>query len=288
MSQEQTDALVATVTEQITLDRFDPSDHPVLGRLVEGLGDTRGTVRLSVAELLGEIGEPTVPFLLAALADHDNVVVRRAAAKTLTLIADPSTVSSLIYALNHDEDTVVKGSSVGALARIGEPAVQALLDILASEQSPESMKGHAAWALAFIGTQAKGRVFRELKSESASVRAAVIGVIAKVVQEDSDDQAAALLIQSLADVDVNVRSEAAAALGNSVYRPAVPALVETLNHQDWQTRKSAALALMKIGDRVALDPLQVALEQESEDSIKPVLKLAISQLERQFDEDDWD
>ena len=288
IAQEQTDALVATVTEQITLDTFDPSDQDVLRQLVEGLGDTRGIVRLNVAETLGEIGEPAVPFLLDALAGHENVVVRRAAAKTLTLIADPSTVSPLIYALTHDEDTVVKGSSVGALARIGEPAVQALLDILSADESPESMKGHAAWALAFIGVEAKERMFREIQSESASVRAAVIGVIAKVVQEEPDDQASGLLVQSLADSDVNVRCEAAAALGNSVYRPAVPTLLETLGHEDWQTRKAAALALMKIGDHAAIEPLQVALARESEESIKPVIKLAISQLERQSDEDDWD
>ena len=120
------------------------------------------------------------------------------------------------------------------------------------------------------------------------MRAAVIGVIAKVVQEDPDEQASGLLVQALSDIDVNVRCEAAAALGNSAYRPAVPTLLETLKHEDWQTRKAAALALMKIGDRAAMEPLQTALACESEASIQPVIKLAISQLERQADEDDWD
>ena len=113
LSQEQTDALVASVTEQITLDIFDPENHEVLRQLVEGMGDPRGMMRLRVAETLGEIGEPAVPFLLDGLANHENPVVRRAAAKTLTLIADPSTVPHLLHALLNDQDTVVRGSAVG-------------------------------------------------------------------------------------------------------------------------------------------------------------------------------
>ncbi len=287
LSQEQTDALVASVTEQISFDRFDPNNHEVLRQLVESLGDTRGMMRLRVAETLGEIGEPAIPFLCDGLANHENPVVRRASAKTLTLIADPSTVPNLLQALLNDEDTVVKGSSVGAMARIGEPSVQALLDVLASPDRPESMKGHAAWALAFIGTEAKELVFKEIHSASPTVRAAVVGVISKVAQEEHDEDAYALLIQTLSDEDVNVRCEAAAALGNAAYGPAVPSLLSLLQHESWETRKAAALALMKIGDVSAIAPLKAALAQEVEDAVKPIYNLAISQLDRQLD-DDWD
>ena len=255
---------------------------------MEGLGDTRGMMRLRIAETLGEIGEPAVPFLCDGLATHENPVVRRAAAKTLTLIADPSTVPNLLHALLNDEDTVVKGSSVGAMARIGEPAVQALLEILAEPDRPESMKGHAAWALAFMGSEAKELVFKEIKAISPTVRAAVVGVVSKVAQEENDEEAYALLIQTLDDEDVNVRCEAAAALGNAAYAPAGTKFLSLLQHPDWETRKAAALGLMKIGETSAIAPLQEALAQESEDSIKPIYKLAISQLERQTDDDDWD
>ncbi|NJN23102.1 MAG: HEAT repeat domain-containing protein [Acaryochloridaceae cyanobacterium RL_2_7] len=251
-------------------------------QLVEGLGDTRGMMRLRIAETLGEIGEPAVPFLCEGLASHENPVVRRAVAKTLTLIADPSTVPNLLYALLNDEDTVVKGSSVGAMARIGEPAVQALLEILAEPDRPESMKGHAAWALAFMGSEAKDLVFKELHSTSPTVRAAVVGVLSKVAQEEQDEEAYGLLIQALDDEDVNVRCEAAAALGNAAYAPAGGPFRAMLDHEDWETRKAAALGLMKIGDGAAIAPLKAALAQESEDSIQPIYTLAISQLERQL------
>ena len=168
-AQAETDALLQKVTEQIDLDTFDASDADLLRLLVESLGDTRGMTRLRCAETLAEIGEATTPFLLDALANHANPVVRRAAAKTLTLIADPTAVGNLIHALLNDEDTVVKGSSIGALARIGEPAVQPLLDILASTDVPESTIGHAAWALAFIGAGAKEYLYRAIAQKRYSL-----------------------------------------------------------------------------------------------------------------------
>ena len=286
-SQAETDALLQRVNEQIALQIFDPNDHQLLKQMVESMGDTRGMVRLGFAEALGRIGKPATPFLLEALANHSNPVVRRAAAKTITLIADPIAIPDLVRALLNDEDTVVQGSAVGALAQIGEAAVPSLLEILAAPEHPESIKGHAAWALAFIGTEAKEHLYRAIDSDSAEVRAAVVGAIAKVAQEDSDERAFFILVNALTDPAANVRCEAAAVLGNLTYRPAIPNLMELLHHPNWESRKAAALALMKIGDSSALEPLQAALFQETEGAVQTVIKLAISQLEKQLEEDDW-
>lgn len=279
--QSENDALLERVTEQITLDRFDPTDQATLKRLVDGFADSRGMVRLSIAETLGEIGEAATPVLLHGLAHDPNPVVRRACAKTLTLIGDATAVPDLIHALLHDEDTVVQGSAIGALARTGEAAVPPLLEILASPDRPESMKGHAAWALSFIGTEAKDLVYQQLHAESPEVRAAVVGVVAKVAQEQADAQAFQLLVQALEDSESIVRAEAAAILGNLAYLPALPALVRLLHHTDWESRKTAALALMKLGDAAALPPLQAAVADEPEAAVQTVMQLAINQLQRQ-------
>ncbi len=288
LSQAETDALLEAVKEQISLDTFDINNQQLLKLMVESLGDTRGMVRLGFAQRLGEIGKPAIPFLLDALANHTNVVVRRAAAKTLTLIADPIAVPNLVYSLLHDQDTVVKGSSIGALARMGEASVPPLLSILASPDHPESTKGHAAWALAFIGAEAKDYLYQEIASDSPEVRAAVVGAIAKIAQENPEEQAFNVLVNALTDSSTNVRCEAAAVLGNLTYKPAIPHLIELLHHTDWESRKSAALALMKIGDSIALDSLNTALSQESEGAVQTVIKLAISQIERKSGEDDWE
>lgn len=280
LSEAETQTLLQTVNEQLATEAFDSNNHLLLAQMVESLGDSRGMVRLGFAEALGKVGQPAVPFLLKALANHLNPIVRRAAGKTLTLIADPSAVPNLIDALLHDEDTVVKGSCVGALAQTGKAAVSPLLEILASPEHPENIKGHAAWALAFIGAEAKETFYKEISSDSPEVRVAVVGAIAKVAQDAPEEKAFNLLMSALADSNEIVRTEAAAVLGNLSYQPAVPHLVELLDHTDTESRKAAALALMKIGDRSAIDSLQLALTQESDVAVRRVLELAISQVEQ--------
>ena len=278
-TEEQTDTLLHRVAEEISLGTFNPNDHQTLRDLVESLGDGRGMTRLRCADTISDIGKVATPFLLDALANHANPVVRRAAAKTLTLIADPFAVPDLIHALLNDEDTVVKGSAVGALARIGKTAVQPLLDILASKDVPESTIGHAAWALAFIGSQAKEYLEQAANSDSAVVRAAVVGAIAKVVQEEPEQaELLEILVNSLTDSDADVRIEAAAALGNLAYQPAIPNLVDLLEHSEGETRKAAALSLMKMGDKTVLEPLQKVLVKEPDETVQAVIKLAISQI----------
>lgn len=173
-----TDTLVQKVSSQLAENSFDADNEPLLQQLVECLGDTRGMTRLRVAETLGEIGQPIVPFLETALKHHANPVVWRAAAKTLILIADPGTIPTLLHALLNDPDTVVKGSPVAALALS--------------------------------------------------------------------------------------------------YQPTLSPLVDLLNHEDWETRKPAALTLMKIADPQGLPPLQRAIYQEPKPAVHKEMALAIS------------
>jgi bilin biosynthesis protein len=162
---------------------------------------------------------------------------------------------------------------------MGEAAVPPLLEILESPELSESHKGHAAWALAFIGTQAKEYLNQAVANDSPAVRAAVVGSITKIVAEEPNPELFEILVQSLSDLDSDVRCEGAAALGNLSYQAAIPNLVELLQHTDLESRRSAALALMKIGDPAAIKPLQAALEQESETTVQSVIQLALSQLQ---------
>ncbi|NJL63795.1 MAG: HEAT repeat domain-containing protein [Methylacidiphilales bacterium] len=284
----ETDALLEAVSKRLDDEIFDSNDKQTLRQMVESLGDKRGMVRLSFAEALSDIGKPATPFLIDALSNHPNVVVRRASAKTLTLIADPAAVPTLVNSLLNDEDTVVKGSVVGAMARTGAASVPALLKIIASDAYPESSKGLATWALAFVGVDAQSYVYKEINSNSPEVRAAVIGAIASIAQQQPEASALNILMDAVDDSVSFVRCEATTALSNLKHKPAVPKLIELLqNHADWETRKASALALMKIGDMAALEPLQTALNQEIEAPVQAVIKLAISQLERQSQQDDW-
>lgn len=286
ISVEETDRLLKKVEQDIANKNFDRNNHELIQQMVDCLGDSRGLTRLGFAEALGAIGKPAVPFLTEAVAHHPNVVVQRAAAKTLTLIADPASVPVLLNSFLHDRDQVVRNSCIGALAVMGEVVVPSLIEILASDRVEESIKGHAAWALAFIGIKAQEQIYKASDSPSADLRSAVVGAVAKMAEEEPEKRAYELLIKSLKDTSVNVRSEAAAALGLLRYKPAIPQLIELINNSEIESRKSAALALMKIKDPSALDALQNAIDKESDTGVKQVIKLAIAKINQS--EEDWD
>jgi bilin biosynthesis protein len=286
---DRTDALIAMVTEQITTHQFDHADRALLDRMVqEGLGDTRGVVRLRFASTLGDIGEAATPVLLEALANNPNEVIRRAAAKTLTLIGDSSAVPTLLNSFLHDPDQVVRSSSVGALARSGDIAVPELLKILENPTGDETIKGHAAWALAFIGAEAAEYLMPALNSDSLDVRSAVLGAIVKVVQDEPNEKLAQVLVQALTDPEAVMRSEAASGLAQLNYPAAIPHLIlAATRDRDVDVRKAAVNALGKTGDARAIEPLKAAM-QDAENVVQVLAKVALSQLERRLAEDDWD
>ena len=289
-TQEQTDALIATVREKLAQRGFQKNnfnESELLQQMVESFADSRGMVRLTIAEMLGEIGQPALPILLDALENHSNPVVRRASGKTITLIADPVSIPTLVRALLHDEDTVVKGSAAGALARMGEKAVPVLLDIIASSEHPQSIKGHAAWALAFMGAEIREQLYAAISSDSAEVRCAIASAIGNVVQETKDTEGLNLLIAVLQDSEAMVRAEAATAMSQLDDDPKlISALIDSLSDRDGEVRKNVAFALMKLGDRRALHSLQAAFDLEPEADIKKAIAVAISRLENKLDDDD--
>ena len=288
MSEAEVDHFLAKVRQEVAENTFDVTNQECLQNMVRCLGDSRGMVRLGFADTLGKVGKPALPFLLAALRDDPDPVVRRASGKTLTLIAAPEAIPTLVHALLNDQDTVVKGSVVGALARTGAAAVPVLLEILASPEHPESIKGHATWALSFIGQEAKEYLEDALQSKSTAVRAAMVGVLAKIAEDEEEDEAFNLLIKLLQDEAETIRSEAAAALANLNNPAATSPLLDLLVDVNGESRKAAALALMKLKDPIALKGLENALSLETEPQIQQLIKLAISQIEQQVEEDDWE
>lgn len=288
LTHEEADILLRKVNPQVANNSFDTSDTETIKKMVEGLGDTRGMMRLGFAEALGKVGKSAVPFLVNALQNHPNVVVQRASGKTLNLIGDTSTVPVLINSFLTDEDQVVRNSCIGALAGMGEVSVPPLLEVLADPESDETIKGHAAWALSFIGAKGKEPLYAAVTSEIPEVRSAVIAAIAKIIEEYPEERGFQSITQALQDPSQNVRSEAAAVLGNLKYQPAIPHLITLLSDSEAENRKIAALSLMKIGDLQSLEPLQTTLNQEKDSHIENILKLAISQLEKQQEAEDED
>ena len=280
-----TDELLRTVNTQMALHSFDDSNTTVLQRIIEeGLGDTRGVIRLRAAETLGEIGTPATPQLIEALLNNDNVTIRRAAAKSIALIEDPTAVPALLHAFLHDPDTVVHGSAVGALARIGEVAVPALLDIIADESNPETTKGHAAWALSFVGAEAAEHLYPALDHQSIDVRCAVISAISHVAQEKGDLRACEILVKALQDSAEILRCEAAAALGQVNYAESIEPLIRSTQDPDVDVRKAAVSSLGKVGNTATIPHLE-ALLQDPLPVIQVLAKVALQQLRNKLSDE---
>ena len=98
----------------------------------------------------------------------------------------------------------------------------------------------------------------------------------------ADDVAKDLVVGALADVDADVRAEAATLLGK-LHDPdwAAPQLEPLLQDGVGQVRKNAALSLMKLRASALIPALQTQLSQERQADVQAVLSLAINQLSNQ-------
>ena len=281
LSAEEANILAAELRSQLRQGLVPSSDSPAIERMVAGLGDTRGLMRLTFAESLGAVGAAAVPTLCRALRTHENVTVRRAAAKTLTLIADPAALHVLLETLLSDSDPVVQGSAVGAMAAVGDQALDPLFSVLVHPKASAMQQGLASWVIAFIGAKAPEALRQAASSPDARVRAAAIAALGEQIQALGDDQARQLLLTALDDLDSEVRAEAATLMGK-LQEPewACPRLLPLLTDSEEQVRKNAALSLMKLGAKDALPALKASVEQEEQPGVRLVLDLAISQLSK--------
>jgi len=279
LSVEEATHLAEELREQLRRGAVPATDGAAIERMVAGLGDPRGLMRLTFAESLGVVGSVAVPALCRALRTHGNVTVRRAAAKTLTLIADPAAVPALLEALLNDADPVVQGSAVGAMAAVGGDALDPLLSVLVLPGATAMQQGLASWGLAFIGSRAPEALRRAAASSNPQIRAAAIAALGDQIQALADDQARQLLLNALGDAEAEVRAEAVTLLGK-LHEPhsATPLLLPLLDDPEPQVRKNAALSLMKLRATDALPALRACHGREQEAAVRVVLQLAVDQL----------
>lgn len=285
LSGEEAAQLAEGLKQQLRQGEIPASDSDAIEKMVAGLGDKRGLLRLTFAESLGAVGSAAVPSLCIAMRRHENVTVRRAAAKTLTLINDVKALPDLLEALLEDPDPVVQGSAVGAMACIGAASVDGLLDVLINPKSSQMQIGLASWGLSFVGAKAPEALRKAACSEHAQVRTAAIAALGDQIQQLDDLDARELLQNALKDPEEEVRAEATTLLGKLHDTSwGAPLLLPMLRDQDAQVRKNAALSLMKLRDPQVISRLRTELEQEQDSSVITIFNLAINQLSR--DEND--
>ena len=253
------------------------SDAESLKRMVAGLGDARGALRLTFAKSLGAVGDEALPILCKALRQHQNVIVRRASAKTLNLIGNKDALPYLLEAFLEDDDPVVLGSSAGAMATIGPDAMDSLLGILKNPDCTPFQVGLINLALSFIGSKAPEALLKAADSDVAEVRVAAISALGDQIQKSDDLRAKNRVFQALEDVSADVRAEAVTLIGKSCDAEDVETLLlNKLSDENTQVRKNTALSLMKLDALGAINQLKIAEQNEIDTDVKAVLRVAIT------------
>ncbi|MGO8670081.1 MAG: HEAT repeat domain-containing protein [Capsulimonadaceae bacterium] len=207
------------------------------------------SIRNGIAEILARFG-PAAMAPLAEALHHEYDIIRFAGAVGLGATGDAGAIPALVKALA--DLPYVAGAAVAALGKIGTPAVPCLVELLTDPRfndarvkvppSPDrpnssSLRGHAAMNLGTIG----------------------------------DHRAVPALVAALGDPDLNMRRDAADALGDIKPPAAPPELIAALSTEHWigdhtwfkypyrPGRHHIAEALGKIGDAAAAGPLIEAM-----------------------------
>jgi HEAT repeat protein len=261
---------------------------PQIARLANDRSDL---VRLSVAEALGEIGDPApsaaaptgrtrgrrgrwhrlrgraravpppdpvaiaLPALRAALADPAAAVRAQAASSLGRLGAPAGEASPDLTRLLADPDETVRGRAAEALGRVGaaDPQTVPSLTALLDDPSPD-IRAAAARALGAIGRGAAAAVqalVPLLQDRDEQVRKAAADAVGRIGV--LPEAAADTLTEGLQNGDSMARARAAEALGDigGVAADTASALVEAAGDDNDRVRGKAVEALGKIGEAAA-------------------------------------
>lgn len=279
LTQEEALELATALKQKLNNGELPSSDLESLNKMVAGLGDNRGELRLTFAKSLGSIGEEAIPILCDALKNSSNTIIRRASAKTLNIIGNKKALPNLIEAFKSDDDPVVQGSSAGAMATIGESSIEPLLKILTESQCTAFQIGLINLALGFIGSKSPMSFHSAASSRNPEIRIAALNALAEQAQKQENHEVRVLLLDALKDQDSEVRAEAATIVGKSMdQEEAANQLHELLQDDNNQVRKNTALALMKMESVISINAIEQSIKTESDEQVKGVLIVAKNQL----------
>ena len=279
LSQDEASKLADELSAQLQMGRIPYADKDRIHLMIAGLGDSRGTLRRTFAKGLGAIGKACVPPLSEALLHHPNVTIRRAAAKTLKLIGDPTALPDLLSALKNDPDPVVQGSAVGAMAIFGEKALKLFLEVLEDPSSTALQSGLATWGVSFISTEDPESLLKAAESKHPKIRAAAIAALGHQLLTERGQQLKILIGKALKDHSSEVRSAAAIVLGQMNNQKWVQKLlIPKVSDLNAEVRKDAVLSLMKINAINTIPILQKRELIENDPKVLKVLRLAINKM----------
>ena len=257
------------------------SSQSDINLLIKGLGDENGLVRRINTEALADVGPAALPELIKTLLHSKNVIQRRAAAKTLKLVEDPTALPHLIKALTNDSDSVVQFSAAGAIAIFGEAAVNHLIVVLENKENTELQYGLATWCLEFIGAKAPKAIKKAAKSKNSNVKSAAISALGEHIRQSKDKEAIQLVESAIDDSAENVQIEAIKLVGK-LYRidSLITRLILKLKNKSPDIRIASILSLMQFDTIEVIKPLKDLIKIEKDKNVIKIIKLAINNIDK--------
>jgi HEAT repeat protein len=187
-------------------------EHGIIDDLLLQLEARNSWRRAEAAESLGRLRiERAVPGLIAALNDPDEDV-RTVAARGLAAVGDPRAISPLARALADPSRWTLSLVAENLMA-MGPDVVPPLLNLLSHEEH--------------------------------NVRVSVVRILGEIRDPAATPSLVAIL---LSEESLNMRAQAAAALGRLGGPVAENALLVAIDDPEWEVRAQAAKALGRIGN----------------------------------------
>ncbi len=199
----------------------------IVDKLLRDLGSRKAWRRAAAADCLGRLRlQRAVPALIEAINDPSEDV-RTVAARSLALIGDASAIPSLARALR-DPSRWSLSLIAENLMTIGPGVVSPLLELL--------------------------------DDDDHNVRVAVVRVLGEIRDPRATPALVGILLK---DENLNLRAQAALALGKLSGEAAESALLVAIRDEHWEVRSQAAKALGRLGNPSLAPAIAAAMPDSS-------------------------
>ncbi len=241
--------------------------------IIEMLSDESSRVLVAAVQSLGKLRDPRSIEPLVKLLINEDTTVRKTVVEVLGEIKDPAGLPGIVSAFQDSEIDVRKAAIISAVTMAAE-AVPHIIPLLDNEN--DELRKSAIEALEKIHSASVMPVMAQLFETSPRLRNSAIEILSHI----KDKRSITPFVELLADPDATVRLSAVTALQKMDWRPtnqrdmayaligvgkftdaaqigieAITPLASVLKNSDNEIRKQVAMALGRINDGRALDPL---------------------------------
>jgi HEAT repeat protein len=230
------------------------------------LSNRNPILRKNAVLVLGEIGAPEAVHAIGFALKDDDINVRHAVVKALSLIRTEESIKYLTLALT-DENPNIRTAGALSLGKIEGVGVAESLTLLLTDPD-DTVRASAVKALGELGDKTTaGHLVRMLSDQNGFVVTTTMESLSRIGGPDARDA----LIKMLYSQDNEIRRTAIKAL--SPFAGIEEKLIPFLNNADWATRMATVEALGTKADAKVKLELEKLLDKEDD----PIVRKAIEE-----------